>query len=37
MGTPFTALADEVALEERTVDEAFARVSEFYATLPLDG
>lgn len=35
--TPFAALAGEVALQERTSDEAFARVSEFYATLPLDG
>ncbi len=35
--TPFAALAGEVALAERTVDEAFARVSRFYATLPLDG
>ena len=34
--TPFAALAGEIALAERTTDEAFARVSRFYATLPLD-
>ncbi len=35
--TPFAALASEVNLTERTVDAAFARVSGFYATLPIDG
>ena len=35
--TPFVALADEVALEERTVEAAFARVSRFYAILPIAG
>ena len=34
-GTPFAALAEGVALVERTVDEAFARVARFFATLPL--
>ena len=33
--TPFAALAAEVALAERTVDAAFARVSAFFAALPL--
>ena len=32
---PFAALAGEVALGERTVDAAFARVSAFYDGLPL--
>jgi len=35
--TPFAALAQEVALAERTVAAAFARVSRFFAALPLEG
>lgn len=35
--TPFAALAEEVALAERTVDAAFARVSTLFAALPLEG
>jgi len=34
---PFAALATEVALAERTVDTALARVSAFFAALPSDG
>lgn len=32
--TPFAALAKEVALAERTADEAFARVVRFFTALP---